>query len=493
MARKPDDIASPSNAWHAMEAYRELPRDLRGGVLGLQALGQKHLFKAAKETEKDYQRRKKALTLEPYYWASCEHLGGQPFTIAPRWSDDTPKLVREWEKDVDFTQRDFRSVAWTSCTASVGMGLQFLLVLWDNERNRSKILVFPAEAVLDPKEEGAPVRIRVDEYERDPDRPWLRVRIEQIMMLFDGEPTAGGEERFARYQLFEHEKRTNPKTPWKETPVEEGFLTPQETMPLFPLYTGSGGVHDMLPWVSVPALHPLAVMNRTHMNKRSDLDFGLHIANIPQRGASGLTKKEAEEITTVSYDGLWWMSNPAGKFYFVEHAGQAFDISLRDLDGLERKCEIFGLSPLLSKEAQNVTATGRLIDLSRATTTAQAWALCWEDTWLQAWRCAARYARVSDKFTMTLYTEFGPKEKDLERAKMIQSDYLQGDLDPVLYYNVMRQLGVYPEGFDAATAAAKAIARRDEMMKQLAAIPVPPAARKPPEKKPAPAPAAAAS
>jgi hypothetical protein len=201
-----------------------------------------------------------------------------------------------------------------------------------------------------------------------------------------------------------------------------------------------------------------------------------------------VTEKEFKKQSVASHKSTYWNVDPAGKIYYAEHSGASFGVAQEELTLMERRMEIFGMSPMMSRETGNVTATGRKIDLSRAITTAQAHALGWEDTWLQAWRAAARYQRMNDRFTMTVVTDFGPEEDNLERAKIIQVDFANGDLDPEDYYPLMKTLDVYPEDFNAEAAAGRARARMEAELKRIAAVPVPPlppAAAKPPAGEPA--------
>ena len=471
------DVASPSPEWKEMEVYRELPRDLRAGTIGLQRQSGKHLWQAPRERDKDFARRLKALQFEPFYWSSAELIGGQPFTQMIGFSDDTPPEIKEWNKDIDGTGRDLRSFARTACIGSVGYGIQFLWPKWDDEKQRPYLWLIPEDAVLDPYEEGQPVRVLMVEEERDPDKPWLRVSVEQVWIFYDGDPTAGAEERYARWEVYEHKERTNPKSEWKETPEEGlgGFFKPLDRMPLVPLFTGSNSPENNLPWMVLPPLHPLAVANRVWMNKRSDLDFGLWMANVPQKTISGISEDEVKKIDTVSYKGVWWSSNPQTKFAYLEHSGASFEVSRLDMNELERRMEVLGLMPNVSRAdaSQAVTATGEMRDMSRAITTSQAWALGWQDSFETALRMMALYRRFYDGFTLEFHTSFGPKERDLERLRIVQQDYVNGDLEPEFYYPEAKRLGGYTEAFNADAAAAAATKRRKANLAAFSALPAP--------------------
>ncbi len=469
-------LTKPSAEFERMEVYRDLPRDLRGGTLAMQAAGTKHLWKHPREQKKEYARRLQSLVLEPYYWSACEHLAAQPLTRPVMWSDDAPEDLILWSNDIDGKDRDIRTLARSTCVNSIGYGIAYLLVVWSEEDGRPYVTELPAASVLDPYSPPGGMRVLMEVPSTvPPEFPWQRRIEQQLWVLWDGEPTAGGEDRYARYDVYQHDDPTDPTSPWREEPTLElgGSFAPQEYIPLFPIPSGSDSPEDEQPWVSTPPLHPLALMNRLHMNKRSDLDAGLAIANVPQRAASGLMEQEARAIDTVIYKGLWWMANPSGRFYFVEHSGAAFGVSREDIESLERRMDVFGLSPMLSEPSANATATGRLIDLSRATTTAQAWALVWQDAWLQAMRCAARYMSKPDDFRLEFFSDFGARDANLERARVIQQDYLNGDLPPELYYPEMKRLGVYGESFDAEMAAAGVARRRVDTLKALATMPPP--------------------
>jgi len=470
-------VATPSAAWAAMERYRELPRDLRGGVLELQELREAHLWKHEKEADADYNWRVKALWLTPFYWSACDLLGGQPFTKAIGWSDDTPAVIGEWAKDIDGSGRDFRHVARSSCITSVGYGLNYLWPVWDPALGRPVIRILPGESVLDERESGAPIRVMMTELDRDEEKPWIKKEAEQVWIFYDGEPTSNSNEKYARWEVYEHEERYKADSPWNETPTADlgGYLDPLTKIPLVPLYTGNNP-EDGVPWECYPPMHDLAVLNRVWINKTSDLDFGLHMANVPQRIAVGVDEETVKKMTKVSYKGLWWTNNAQAKFSFLEHSGSSFDLSLREIENIARKAEIMGHKPNIDRgdAAAAVTATGELARMAESVTTSQAWTFGWQDSWETAWRIAAQIGSQPDRFTLGFHANFGPRERDLDRARIIQADYQNGELEPEVYFPEAKRLGVYTEEFDAEAAAAAARQRRKDIEESLKANSLPP-------------------
>lgn len=472
-----DPMTLPSPEYERMEAQRALPRDLRRMNELPPEQVRLHLWQHSRESRKDFLRRVLASVCEPFYWAACEHLAGQPFVRPIKWSDGTSPDLLKMAEDIDGQDRDIRTLARSSCLNSVGYGLSYLFVVWSEEDGRPYLTELPGECVLDPYVPPGGVRVlmQVPSENYDRAKPWTRKNDVQLWVLWDGEPTASGDDRFARWEVYEREDPSDPTSPFRDAPSPQlgGSFRPELYIPLFPVPSGSDTVNDRQPWVSGPPLYPLALMNRLHFNKRSDLDAGLALSNIPQRAASGLTEGEAKKIDTASHHGLWWMMNPQGKFYFVETQGSSFEISLKDLEQTERRMEVFGLSPLVSEPSGGATALGRRIDLTRAVTTAQAWSMVWQDSWLQAMRAFARYLSKPDSFTLEFVSDFGPRDGDVDKAKVVQQDYLQGDLDPRDYYPEMKRLGIYGEAFDANAAARRVLDARSESLRRLAALPSP--------------------
>lgn len=468
------DISTPSPEWKMMEAYRELPRDLRGDVLLLQEQASEHLWKASKEIDADWKRRVKALQFDPFYWSAAEHIGGQPYEREIAFSDDVPAQVLEWAKDIDGTGRDLTAFFRASSINAVGYGVDYLLALWDADAGRPYIMQLPAESVLDPYEEGAPLRIQMTDYERDADKPWIRHEVETIWMLWDGEPTAGGIDRYARVEIYEHKERRDPESEWRKEPSSVFSLSPHETLPLVSNYTGSNSPMEQVPWVVLPPNYALAVANRVWLNKRSDLDFGLHIGNIPQRAASGIGEEEMARLVA-GYSGMLYTEKENGRFYYVEHSGASFGISFQDLGEMERRMQVMGSMPNVTRASTQgaMTATAELRDMGPALTRARAWAYGWQDTCTSILRKCAQYQRISDKFTSAVFTDFGPQDKDADRAAMIQKDYISGDLEPDLYFPEMQRLGVYSQAFDVDAAVAGAKRRRAEAMRSFSDIPAP--------------------
>ena len=474
--KESETVAEPSPEWHEMERYRHLPRVLRGGVLALQDAGRSYIWQAPRERDEDYGRRLAALQFDPFFWLGCEHLGGQPFSREISFSDDAPpELVSSWRFDIDGTGRDLRALSRSACINSTGYGLDFLWVVWSAGDQRPYILRIPAESVLDPYEPGAPVRVAFTDEVRDQDKPWIRRKIDQIWIFYDGEPTAGGDDRYSRYEIYERTDREDSESDWSESPVDGGFFRPLTTIPLVPVPTSSNHDSDAAPWVSMPPHIDAAVSNLVWANKRSDLDAGINIANIPQMCGSGVTKGDKEILKGSSrgFMTILTTEKPDGKFYFCTHDGAAFELSFKDMSELERRMEVMMHSPNVTRANVSgaITATGELKDLERVVTVSQARALIWQDSIQHACRIATRYRRLNDSFTVELFTGFGPKERDLERAALVQRDYLEGDLPPIVYYTEMKRLGVYTEAFDAEGTAQLVESRRKETLSLTSAPP----------------------
>lgn len=474
------DVSTPSPEWFAMEPYRALPRDLAGGLLKFQKLRETRLWKAAREKRLDYERRVKALQFEPYYGASCELLGGQPFTREITFSEDTPPELLKWLDDIDLAARTARQVARSSCIDSVWYGHNVLWPRFDEERERPFVEVLPAASVLDPYVPGQPVRILRVDFERHPDRPWIKMPVEQIWIFYDGDILAQDDTKFARWDVYEREDRLNKESAWNKEPTDElgGLLRPLLTIPLFALYTGNlappGLVHD--PWLTIPPLHPLAAANVVWINKRSDLDNGLHNGNIPQRVAKGITEDEVKKINKTSYTGIWWTEQVQGLFYFLEPSGGTFEISALDLADMERRMEVLGNMPNVTRAdvrgrsgGGEKTAAGEEREARRATTVSQAMALGWQDTWQTVYRTMAEIMKLPAEFDVGFNTKFGPRERDIERWQSIQADHNAGYLSHLQYFELALTIGGYPETFKPKEAAAFATAKDASNARLLAA------------------------
>lgn len=460
--------------------YRKLPRALRGGVMRLRAEKEEFVFRHPRETKSDYDLRLKRLQFQPFYWESAEFLGGQPFTKDIVFSADTPaELVDVWAKDIDGTGLDLRRLARSSCINSVGYGVGYLWSVYDKAKGRPYVKFIPPDLVLDPYEPGRPVRVRFFDTEEDKNNKWLRVEVEQMWVFYDGEATAGGDDRFARWEVYEHKERLNPESEWKSAPEDElgGNFEPLTEIPLTPIYTGNNSPQDQLPWVVIVPQYDLAASNLIWTQKKSDLDWGLYLANVPQRCVAGASADEVKQNTTVSPSAIWSTMSPQGKYYYLQHDGACFEIAQRDLGELERRMEVMGSMPNVSQAdiyAVSKTATGEVREMKRSVTTAQAWAYGWQDSWETALRKCTRYARLNDSFTLEFNTEFGPQSFDrIAAAQIVQQDYINGDLAPELYYPIIKSLGVYPDTFDADQAAALAKASREATMQRISRIPPP--------------------
>jgi hypothetical protein len=423
----------------------------------------------------------RALQHHPFYLDAADLLGGQPFTKPITFSDDAPQELRDprgaWREDIDGSRRTLQQLARQSCINSTKSGFILLWPRFIPGGSRPFMETIPSEAVLDRYIPGNPVRIKFTSHEiLNAAKPWILTPIEQIWMFMD----AGIQDPdFATIVVFEHQDRADPKSDWNETPTPDlgAILKPLTEIPLYPLYTGHASppelgelVHD--PWVTMPPLYALAKMNQVYDSKRSDLDWGLHIGNIPQRAAKGITKEEMELINKVSYSGLWALENVNGLFYFVEPSGKTFALAAEDLSDMERRMGIIGNSPNVTRSDARgnvLTATGELREMAPAIMEGQSWAKNWQDTWETALRTLARIVRLPDTFKVKFDTNFGPKDQDLDRWRVVQTDRQRKEISARQYFDVSKELGGYPETFNAEDAAEFADAQEAER-KELARL-----------------------
>lgn len=170
-----------------------------------------------------------------------------------------------------------------------------------------------------------------------------------------------GEELVCRYRVFRlidgvvtwslYRKVTVPKSPQRTIALEaEGTISGFNRIPVAVVYGNRTGMLQ-----SSPPLLDLAYLNIRHWQNYSDYAHILHVAQVPLLARIGVSDQES--AIEVSVARTIDIPNPDGDVKWVEVQGAGISAGRQELQDLEQRMALMGLSMLSQKTDSNVTAT----------------------------------------------------------------------------------------------------------------------------------------
>lgn len=378
---KDADVDTPSAAWHCMVPKWELISTVLGGTATMREAGQTYLPKHQYEAEDAYRERLSRATLKNYTLRTLENLTSKAFRDPPQLGDDVPEQIKKLMEDVDMEGSALHvfARAWFK----LGVSRAFAFALVDFSRTEApdgaprtladdrKEGVRPFWRLIDPldviflrtEKVGDKVQIveaRIREWETLPDG-WGMRTVERIRVLIPG--------AFEVYEKRVQRKGQKPK--WVK--VEEGNMS-LPYVPLVPFYTAKDGVAE-----GKPPLEDLAYLNVEHFQSSADQRSILTVARFPILAVSGAANTDPNDKPVVIGPKQWLsVADPAGRIYYVEHAGNAISAGRTDLEDLEDQMASYG-SEFLRKRPGASSATGRALDSAEAISPLMAWGMDFKD------------------------------------------------------------------------------------------------------------------
>lgn len=127
-------------------------------------------------------------------------------------------------------------------------------------------------------------------------------------------------------------------------------------IPIVPVYTNKQGYLD-----GSPKFIDIADLNLKHFNFQSQLDKTLFIASNPIPKVWGQRSNEQDEMAIGVDKALTWNHKDDGDFQWEEFKGTSVDKLQSEIDRIEKRMAIIGLSMMTQNDKQ-MTATERIID-----------------------------------------------------------------------------------------------------------------------------------
>lgn len=195
-----------------------------------------------------------------------------------------------------------------------------------------------------------------------------------------------------RIQYLYMENGTCKFVVWQQKKAEDGWDIVSEgdtLLPEIPMAIFSPGKEINLILSRLP-LQTLAELNLMHYQSDSQQRNILHYARLITFFGKGLDAAMNDERILVGANQIVHSDSEFGDFKVVEHSGSGIEAGRKDIETLEEKMAIYGLSLLLPKTDRS-TATEKLIDTSESDSILKSYALMYQNTLENAFRIYSSY------------------------------------------------------------------------------------------------------
>jgi len=241
-----------------------------------------------------------------------------------------------------------------------------------------------------------------------------------------------------RVELFQLKKlRGRGKVVWAKVD-EYTFSLP--TIPLVTFYSDREAFMQ-----GTPPLEDLADLNLSHWQGYSDQQACLTVARFPILALSG--GSDSEGVLKIGPNRWLYSPDPAAKFYYVEHSGNAIEAGRKDLLDKEARMSEYG-AEFLKKRPSATTATARTLDSSEATSPLQDMAMRFATAMNRALALTAQWMDLKEGGTAQLRTDFGPEDSSPAELTTLQATRKDRDISRVTYLKEIQRRGMLPDDFD---------------------------------------------
>lgn len=457
----PDSPAYRSQANRDQELAVTIVRDVYGGTLVLRDKGETYLPRFPLESQAGYETRRRHSNLFNAFRRTVGGLTGMIFRKDVLPNDDVMDEVLTHLEDVDLAGRDLSSFARGLTTDALIDGHALIFVdrppaskrevtrLQESRGGRRPYwIAIQKQDLLSYR--GVTVggrsvltQIAFRQVVRVPDgrfgeRDVEQVRVYDLPTDDDGRPV--GAVRFSLWELGPDSSR------YEELPDAGGEMMIDE-IPLVAVYADRDG-----DYVSCPPLLDLAIENIEHYQVRSDRKNALHIAGVPipiftGMGTTPLDNGSEDGPLAVGSDhGLQLPAGADAKY--LEPAGTALDASRQELQDIERRMAVLGLSMLMSETRQAETATSKRIDKSESDSQLSLIALGLETGLNEALRLHAKWMGQEAAGTVSVNRDFMDQLLDPQLLSALADMVGRGGLSLETLWEIMVQGDILPAGFD---------------------------------------------
>lgn len=403
-----DRVDSTIPAYDRMAGRWELLHDLLGGTLAMRSAGAKWLPREPAESTEAYDTRLKRSVLYEAFKDAVERLAGKPFEEAISL-ENVPERLSYLEDDADGAGQSLTELGRNLFEDLATYGLAHVLVDFTrmpqneggtratiaDERVAGARAIFARIAPPDligwrtvspPIGPPALEQIRIRERHEVPAGTYLVEETDRIRAL-----SPGG------WSLWEMDPQGKD---WIQ--IDEGALT-FGSIPLVTIYAERIGFLQ-----ADPPLERLAWLNLAHWQSMSDQRNILRFARFALLFLKGLTDEDMEKQLEIGPTQAIRTKSREADGKYLEHSGAAIEAGRKDLEDLERRMEVLGLTPFFPRTAKGVTATVAGIAESRNVSAVQAWIRALEGGLRRCYELAGEWhgVEIPDDSKFDVFSDF---------------------------------------------------------------------------------------
>ncbi len=187
-------------------------------------------------------------------------------------------------------------------------------------------------------------------------------------------------------------------------------------------------------------LDDLADLNIRWWQSMSDQISILTVARFPMLACSGGDNEEGTVI--IGPKEFLYTTDPAARFYYIEHKGEAIKAGDTDLLGLEKRMQSYG-AEFTKERPDRESALARELDTSEATSPLQDVAFRFNDTLNRALEIMSIWMRKTHQGKAGIPTEFTSPEAS--QLQTLYNTWIKGGLTTEEYLKELQRRGVLLE------------------------------------------------
>jgi len=444
------------NRWVMIQA-------LLGGTETMRSQGETFLPKYERESDTHWDQRISRAVLTNMVELTSDHLTGQALKVPPQPDEDVPEQIVELLEDVDGQGTALPTFARGVFKEAVDKAFTHVLVdmpsLAPNEDGSARTMeqdrsegirphwihippenmIFMHSVTENGKEVLTQIRFKEDIVEVVGWEEQVKERIRVMMRGMDEDGNF-----VTAWQLWEKIEVSKNKYEWRLT--DEGTMDIDE-IPLVTFYTAKDGLS-----YGKPPLLDLAYLNVAHWQSGSDQRNILTVTRFPLLAASGALVEDdtGDGPVSVGPHSFLHMPDPQGKFYYVEHQGQAISAGREDLKDLEEQMASYG-AEFLKKRPANEGVTARVLDTSESLSSLQVWAIDFKDALENCLMLTAKWLGIENAAGGSILLdsdEIGLSEADSSHLDTLTKARAARDISRKAYLEELKRRRVLSEDFD---------------------------------------------
>ena len=458
--RTNDYVNTPSNNYYIMEDDWLLPDALMGGEKSMKLSQRLYLPQEPMEDEDQYINRLNRSTLKNFFaWAIHNHVGrvfGKPIVL----SEDTPDIIKEYNKDLDLLGNNTDSFYREVFKDMLIHGISYVYVEFPNVPNNEAIIdENSSDTINTDGNNEAGILTLADELNSN-NRPYL-IHIHAKNVIKAVSSLINGRVVLSRLHILETNEVPdglwNTKTIqnvrviypdrwelWSKSSGKSFEIIDQGSnslgyIPIVPLY----GIKKGFFYGQSP-LQNLAYLNRAHWQSMSDQMNITHVARVPILFGTGF---DTEEDKLVVGSKVSILGPDGSDLKYVEHSGKAIEAGMKELDSLEERIYLESLE--LINNSDSNTATSKSLDVSDANCSLQDLSLRLQDVITKVNNILCDWEDIEPKGSAIVSTDFGLHLRDGSESNILLKMRQNKSISIETFHREMKRRGLLSADFNS--------------------------------------------